>query len=139
MKKLLLLSMVSLFLLTGCRQTGCNQEYFQSVSSIVFPEGAEMTVCVDNLEWTVQAVFQLPDQDIEEFIVKNDFQPVTNSDAPDSFSFFLLPEVHRQFPDADNLYAAIGSTDRELNWYYLLDKKSGRLWAQINYPDRSGN
>lgn len=139
MKKLLLLSMVTFFLLTGCRQTGCNQQYFQSVSSISFPEGSQMIDCVDNLEWAVQAVFQLPAQHIEKFITENYFQLVTNSDAPDSFSFFLLPEAHRQFPDADNLYSATGSTDRELNWYYLLDKKSGRLWAQINYPDWNGN
>lgn len=139
MRRLIPFLLIIHFLLAGCGQTGCNQEYFQAISSINLPEDTEMIDCFDNLEWTVHAVFQLPAGNFDGFIRKNEFQPVTTSTAPDSYSFVLLPEVYRQFPDVGRLYSTTGTKDDNTSCYYLLDKKTGRLWAQINYPDWSGN
>lgn len=139
MRRLLLFSLVIHSLLTSCGRTGCNQEYFQATSSIDFPEDTHMIDCFDNLEWTVHAVLQLPTSNLEEFMRKNEFQAVAISTAPDSTSFFLLPKQHRQFSATDELYSATSTKGANTHWYYILDKKTGKLWAQINYPDWSGN
>lgn len=138
MKKRLFLSFILFLSLTGCDKTGCNLEYFQAVSSIKLPEDTGIIDCQDNLEWTVQAIFQLPDIDLWGFISENEFQPVEKSTGFESNLFILLPKKHRQPPDTEQLYSVAGTNDGRTNWSYILDKKTGKLWAHINYPDWGG-
>ncbi|GAB5528157.1 MAG: hypothetical protein Roseis2KO_60290 [Roseivirga sp.] len=116
--------------------TGCNEEYFQSASGITLPEGTIRVDCFDNLEWRVEATFQLPQVDLEDFLSENAFEKMEGSLTPDSL--FYLTKEHRQIPNNGHLYSITYSTPARTHWRYVLNKQTGKLWTFINYPDWGG-
>lgn len=134
----LLFSCILCLLLTSCGKTGCSKAYFQSVSSITLPEGTSRIDCYDNLEWRVEVLFQLPETNLDAFLVANKFEKIETSSRADNFSFFFLAEEHRHFPDESDLYLATSSNANRTYWLSILDKNTGKLWTIINYPDWGG-
>lgn len=138
MRKPFALLFMVFILLTGCGKTGCDLEYFQAISSIEFPEDSYIIDCYDNLEWVVEAVFQLPDTLLEEFIEENEFEALEKNERADTDTFFFLSEKSHQIPDSAVLFPASGTNNGPTNWRYILDLNTGKLWAHINYPDGGG-
>lgn len=125
-------------LLASCG--GFDEEYFEKNSRIKLPEGYKVIEFVDDGEITALAKIQLPKDKVETFISSNGLEPLAQGKFTVlSIRFGLLGNNKETDTDIPGRNSYLIKDCGECNcWEYVVDKDTGILWAQIDYPDNGG-
>jgi hypothetical protein len=134
---------LSLFILT-LAFLSCNNEvdfeksYYERISRIKFPEKYTVMETYDNGETFTTTSFKVDSITLKDFSKRNSFDTI-------KYPFYLFyagktclkgPKPGLENKD-DLLY--ISGQSKTNTWLYIIDLKKEMLWAQIMYPDWSGD
>lgn len=128
---------VTLLILVSCRKPSCDLEYYEKISGVKFPHNIEVVECHDNAEFVTTAFIKIPLDSINEFLVGGNFKKVNQEFEPDFLGMNWISKQNLVFPNNENLYE-LNARSKSNTWYYLLDKRTGKLWCEIQYPDWGG-
>lgn len=128
-----------IFFLTGCSGNNArfDKEYYEMATQISFPENYTVLETFDNGEFLTGTVFQLDSLTLLQFVNENHFDTLNTFMDVHMLSENYLVENKPHFTATHNMYY-IKRSDSTINWTYLADLKSKRLWAEISYPDWGG-
>ncbi|UPT66530.1 MAG: hypothetical protein M0D57_19060 [Sphingobacteriales bacterium JAD_PAG50586_3] len=113
-----------------------DEKYFEGNSGIKLPEGYEVVTFIDDGEMTALAEIQLPKDKVEAFISDNELKQFSNEFTVLRIRFGLLGNDYN-LPGKNSF--SIKDCGECNCWEYVVDKDKGILWAQIDYPDYSGD
>jgi hypothetical protein len=115
-----------------------DKDYYEKVSGIKFPDKYKVLETFDNGEFLTATVFEIDSITLVEFIKKNHFDTPQNLTDLTSFSQSVLKNHKPIFTSTKNIYLLRKSKDKN-HWNYFADLNQKKLWAEISYPDWSGD
>ena len=113
-------------------------DFYKRISGITIPPAASLIETVDNGEYITVTSFKMTASDILNFSKKYDFEPVDGSYVPGFFGNSFLKGPKPEKNDLNNCFMKIGQKGKT-GFVYVIDTARNILWAEINYPDWSGN
>lgn len=116
-----------------------DKQYYQRITGIDFPLKYKVLETFDNGEWLTGTLLEVDSLELRKFILLYHFDTFTIKDKP-YLTFVNNPYFKLKPPALTNnseLYFLAKSKDKN-NWTYLVDMKTKRIWAVIDYPDWSG-
>lgn len=123
-------------LLASCSST-CELDYYENVSGNNLPDDIQIIECVDNAEYITTAALKIKASVVQQFLDHNQFEKVLPDFQPNFTGMYFLKKENIKFPPNDRLYSKFGRTKNN-TWYFLIDKDTGKLWAEVMYPDWGG-
>jgi hypothetical protein len=111
-------------------------DYIQGVTGVQFPPGITQYVAHDNAETFITAHLTIPPAEIQPFILRQRFS-ISPQAAQQLRGVSSLPLPFNIVPASAN-YALVGRSARNA-WTFVLDSRSGDLWATVEYPDAQGD
>jgi hypothetical protein len=118
-----------------------DEAYFEKNSRIKLPKDYKVIEFVDDGEMTALAKIQLPQDKVETFISSSGLKPFAQGKFTVlSIRFGLLGNNKEANTDMPGPNSYLIKDCGECNcWEYVVDKDTGILWAQIDYPDHGGD
>jgi hypothetical protein len=113
------------------------KEYYEKITRIKFPEKYTVLETFDNGEFLTGTVFQMDSVTLLNFIIENHFDTVRSYLDTHIMSENYLKTNKPTFNSTQSLYF-ISKSEKKINWTYIADLKSNRLWTEISYPDWGG-
>ena len=113
------------------------KEYYEKTTRIKFPENYVVLETFDNGEFLTGTVFQMDSLTLRNFINDNHFDTVSNYLDTHIMSENYLKKNKPIFSTTQNVYF-IRKSEQKINWTYIADLNSKRLWTEISYPDWGG-
>lgn len=113
-----------------------DKDLYEQISQIKIPKTAHVIESIDNGEFVTTTVFV-----VDSIILKNLIRFYafdTNSLMPRLLGNSYLVRNKLETANSNNIYYKSG-TKAKNSWLYIIDLKNGKLWAEIQYPDWSGN
>jgi hypothetical protein len=126
-------------LLTACFDNTIKfeKEYYEKTTRIKFPKNYSVLETFDNGEFLTGTVFKMDSLTLQNFIDDNHFDTVSNYLDTHIMSGNYLMKNKPIFSSIHNVYF-IRKSEQKINWTYIADLNSKRLWTEISYPDWSG-
>jgi hypothetical protein len=122
----------------SCGTSGFNKAYYEKVTGMEFPDNYKIIESEDNTETLSIATLQIDSLDLVNFIRKYNLDTLKMKFPP---RLFGIKYLHGRKPDLNNksvIYFVEGSSKTN-KWLYIVDIKQKLLWAEVRYPDWSGN
>jgi hypothetical protein len=121
----------------SCNNEGYyNKDFYERISNIKIPKSAHVIESIDNGEFVTTTVFIVDSITLKDFIHSYSF--ATSPLMPRLFGNSYLIKNKLDIPDSNNLYYKAGTKGKN-SWLYIIDLKQKKLWAEVQYPDWSGN
>ncbi len=127
-------------MLTSCMgcSIGFEKEFYEKVSHIKFPKKYKVLESFDNGEWLTGTVLAIDNAPLKKIIAENGFDTLRKMSDLHFLSNSYLTRHKAEFRTVHNIFFISKSENRN-NWTYVVDLNDNRLWAEISYPDWSGN
>ena len=113
------------------------KEYYEKTTRIKFPKNYTVLESFDNGEFLTGTVFQIDSLTLRNFVNDNHFDTVSNYLDTHIISENYLTKNKPLFSTTRNVYF-IRKNDQKINWTYIADLNTKRLWTEISYPDWGG-
>ena len=133
------LIIISTLLFSSCfdNQIKFEKEYYERITHIKFPEKYIVLETFDNGEFLTGTVFKMDSVTLLNFIIENHFDTARSYLDTHIMSEYYLKANKPTFNSTDRIYF-IRKSEKKINWTYVADLKSNRLWTEISYPDWGG-
>ena len=93
---------------------------------------------LDNGEFAIVGKYMVKDKnEVQDFIDKNNLTLVENNNKPFNYDNVLSKENQIDYSKKSLYYLSARSVSN--TWYYLINKDTGELWVEVDYPDASGD
>lgn len=116
-----------------------DKTFFEKTTLINFPSKYKVLEAFDNGEFLTGAVLQMDSLTLRSFINDNRFDSVSSYvDTYILSSGHYLSENKPVFSAYDNVYYKRESKQK-VNWAFIADLNSKRVWIEISYPDWGGD
>lgn len=115
-----------------------DKQYYERISGIKIPASAAVLESVDNGEFMTVTTFSMPARDMAALTSKYGFKSVEGSQVPDFLGNSLLKGAKPAASDVKHCLINIQQKGKS-TVIYVADTSQHLLWAEINYPDWSGN
>lgn len=127
-----------LVFISSCFEKTFEKEYYERVSGIKFPNHYKVLESFDNGEWLTGTVLAIDSVTLANYIVDHRFKTLQNLKDFHLISVSYLTEYKPNFKTTNNVYYISESRGKN-SWTYVADLNSKKLWAEIQYPDWSGD
>ena len=112
--------------------------FYEKTSGITIPRSSKVIESHDNGEFWTATSFQINKDSLSEFIQRFGFHTIApNHYKPTMFAESVF-KVERIKNDS-KIYLYNFGTKGKNSWMYVLDQEKSILWAEIQYPDWSGD
>ncbi len=136
--KYVLLSLV-IFCFSSCSDSKdiFDYKFYNKVTGLPLPESYEVVETHDNGEWITTTTLKVDSVILKKYIAVNNFKPFAKMHPELMGATYLKGRKPRKDDWIKEYYF---SGDRGQNyWIYIVDIKRNLLWAEVIYPDWSGN
>ena len=113
------------------------KEYYEKTTRIKFPEKYTVLETFDNGEFLTGTVLQMDSLTLRKFVNDNHFDTARNYLDTHIMSENYLTKNKPVFSNPHKVYY-IRKSEKKINWTYIADLNSKRLWTEISYPDWGG-
>lgn len=119
------------------RATFYDKDYYERSSGITIPADVTVIEDADNGEFVTITVFSMDSVTLNVFAEKNRFRPVSSATP----FFWGQPLIKTPLPTYDSAAGLLYTSgmNQKWGWIYLVDKQRRLLFAEIQYPDHSGD
>ena len=129
---------ISLFCFYSCGQSiWFEKDYYERISGIKFPANYEILETFDNGEFLTATVFRIDSIELLNFIKTNHFDSLQNLRDAQLLSERYFTNNIPHFTSTKNLFIA-WKTEDKVDYKYIVDLNTNKLWAEIRYPDWGG-
>jgi len=126
-------------LLVSCfdKKIKFEKEFYEKTTRIKFPKKYKVLETFDNGEFLTGTVFQMDSLTLRNFINDNHFDTVSNYLDTRIIGENYLTKIKPIFRSTHDVYF-IRKSEQKINWTYIADLNSKRLWTEISYSDWGG-
>ncbi len=113
------------------------KDYYERISKIKFPNKYKVLENFDNGEWLIATVLSVDSIELKEFVLKNEFDTVSDIMMLNFFSNSGLTKYPFVLDSTSKIYYIRKSINKN-DITYIADLTKNILWAEISYPDYGG-
>ena len=131
---------LTIIILTSCFQPEqqFDKYFYENVTGIKFPTKYKILETFDNGEFVTGTVFLIDSLILIDFIRLNGFVRWKEGFPAPLMSGSYLQSEKPNFKNRKDIYCVFKSKGKN-DWLYVIDIKVNKLWAEIRYPDWSGD
>lgn len=139
------------FVVISCTQLKsrkyCEFDFFETTSSIKFPDTVDILNCYDDLEGTIWLHLKFEIETASDFILNNKLHPYSETIEDDTLKILgsedsqlvehvilFMDETVSSIPRDTSTYLKTVDTDHQYV-IYILNKETGLFWGLIDYPE----
>jgi len=118
--------------------TASDKKLYQRVTQIIFPKNIHLIESVDNGEFVISSSFHIDSVFLKQFINEYGFDTLQKYYPSQFLGEHLLKKERPNLNNPKSLLYVAGQKGKN-SWIYIIDLKSNRLWAEVQYPDMGGH